>query len=178
VAHGILVKHRGAIRAYHPQEGGGEVRFWLPASPEAVAEPAPAEPAGAAAVTGGRVLVMDDEEMIREVTRQLLRLGGFDAECVRDGQAAIDAFERARRDGHPHRAVIMDLTVPGGMGGAEAVKEILKIDPKARVIVASGYSSDTVMSDFRGHGFRGRLVKPFRSEDLLRELRQVLAEPE
>jgi CheY-like chemotaxis protein len=89
-----------------------------------------------------------------------------DVAAAGDGAEAIEIFSTARESGQPFDAVIMDLTIPGGMGGKEAVSKILEIDPKARVIVSSGYSDDPVMADFRTHGFCAVLPKPYRIDEL------------
>jgi DNA-binding NarL/FixJ family response regulator len=94
---------------------------------------------------------------------------------VRDGDEAVLRFKQARDTAQPFDVVMMDLTVPGGKGGRDAMQEILKVDPAARGIVSSGYSSDPVMANFRAHGFRGMLAKPYRVADLSRTLREVLA---
>ncbi len=90
---------------------------------------------------------------------------------------AVKECALARRHGRPRDLVIMDLTGPGGMGGAAAMQEILKLDPQARGIVSSGYASDPVMAHYRAHGFRGSVPKPYRMADFTRTLRAVLAEP-
>jgi CheY-like chemotaxis protein len=122
------------------------------------------------------VLFMDDEEPIRVMTAALLERLGLEATVARDGSEAVREFALARIKGQPFDVVIMDLTVPGGMGGAAAMQEMLKIDPQVRGIVSSGYSSDPVMANFRAHGFRGSVPKPYRMADFRRTLRDVLAE--
>lgn len=108
-----------------------------------------------------KILVMDDEDMVGEIACQMLDYLGFDAVHVVDGKAAIQEFLSQKDKGAPFNAVIMDLTIPGGMGGEEAVHEILAIDPAAQVFVSSGYSTDPAMVNFRDYGFTGVIVKPF-----------------
>jgi DNA-binding NtrC family response regulator len=122
----------------------------------------------------GRILVMDDDEILREATRKMLTTLGYEAELAQEGAEAIGAYQKARESGRPFDAVIMDLTVPGGMGGKEAVKKLLEIDPNARAIVSSGYSNDPVMAEFAKYGFRGIMIKPYRMKDLSEVMRQVI----
>ena len=105
--------------------------------------------------------------------RKLERLG-LNVKVTADGDAAVREYATARTSGEPYDVVIFDLTVPGGMGGADAMREILKIDPAARGIVSSGYSGDPVMANFRAHGFRGSVPKPYRLADISRTIREVL----
>lgn len=109
----------------------------------------------------GKILVMDDEDMVGEIACQMLDYLGYEAVHVFDGQAAIQEFELHKEKGQPFSAVIMDLTIPGGMGGKEAVTEILAIDKGAQVFVSSGYSTDPAMVSFQDFGFSGVIVKPF-----------------
>jgi DNA-binding NarL/FixJ family response regulator len=91
-----------------------------------------------------------------------------------DGNEAVQEYANARTAGQPYDVVIFDLTVPGAMGGADAMREILKMDPSAKGIVSSGYSSDPVMANFRAHGFRGSVPKPYRMADIARMIREVM----
>ena len=97
-------------------------------------------------------------------------------ELARDGAEGVGIYEKATKGKRPFDAVIMDLTIPGGMGGKEGIRELKRIDPDARVLVSSGYSGDPVMSEFRKYGFVGVLQKPYRIEDLGEVLAKVIAE--
>jgi CheY-like chemotaxis protein len=108
-----------------------------------------------------KILVMDDEDMVGEIACQMLDFLGFDAVHVFDGQAAIETFQVHKNNGDPFIAVIMDLTIPGGMGGEEAVTAILAVDAAAKVFVSSGYSTDPAMVNYKDFGFTGVIVKPF-----------------
>lgn len=108
-----------------------------------------------------KILIMDDEDMVGEIACQMLSYLGYDAVHVLDGEAAIEEFQIQRDRGKPFSAVVMDLTIPGGMGGKEAVTEILAIDSAAQVFVSSGYSNDPAMVNCREYGFSGAIVKPF-----------------
>lgn len=104
---------------------------------------------------------MDDEDMVGEIACQMLEFLGFDALWVADGVDAVKEYKSKKEQGAPFTAVIMDLTIPGGMGGKEAVAEILNIDQEAKVFVSSGYSTDPIMMNFKEYGFAGGIAKPF-----------------
>jgi CheY-like chemotaxis protein len=108
-----------------------------------------------------KILVMDDEDMVGEIACQMLGYLGFETTRVADGADAIKEYKKNKDDGVPFAAVIMDLTIPGGMGGKEAVAEILSIDSKAKVFVSSGYSTDPIMVNYQEYGFSGGIAKPF-----------------
>jgi CheY-like chemotaxis protein len=124
----------------------------------------------------GRVLFMDDEEPIRQLATFLLRRFGFEVVCVANGADVVQKYGEAKKNGVPFVLVIVDLTVPGGMGGREAVAQLRAIDPAVKAIVSSGYSSDPVLANYREHGFSGVAAKPYEVADLARVLRTVLAE--
>jgi PAS domain S-box-containing protein len=168
----VVRKHSGHVTVESIMGKGTTFRVWLP--------PARAVPTNGVSAHGnvdrinGRVLFMDDEAPIRTMTKALLERLGLEATMACDGGEAVREYAVAHASGRPFHAVIMDLTVPGAMGGAEAMREILKIDPEARGIVSSGYSSDPVMANFRAHGFRGMVPKPYRITDFARTLREVI----
>ena len=114
----------------------------------------------------GRILLVDDEKIIRRAAGEALTRMGYEVQFAEDGAAGIELYQEAMQAERPFHAVIMDLTIPGGMGGKEAVGEVLRIDPEAKIIASSGYSNDPVMSDFRQYGFCGIIAKPYRIEEL------------
>jgi CheY-like chemotaxis protein len=124
--------------------------------------------------TKGKILIMDDEELIRDLAGQILMVAGYDVVPAKDGTEAIAIFENALRSGEPFAAVIMDLTIPGGMGGKETIRRLLRIDPQVKAIVSSGYSNDPVMAEFAFYGFSGVLEKPYNAEDLSKTLNAIL----
>jgi two-component system, cell cycle sensor histidine kinase and response regulator CckA len=123
-----------------------------------------------------RILIMDDEAMILEVAARMLRHIGFsDIQTTANGKDAVDAYRKAMEEGKPFTVVIMDLTVPGGMGGEEAVKSLLEINPGAKVIVSSGYASGPVLSDYRSYGFSAVVGKPYTVDELAHAMDDALA---
>jgi PAS domain S-box-containing protein len=168
----IIRKHQGHIEVESEISRGTKFRFWLPASPEA--RPAAAEVAHAHTAHTGRVLFMDDEEPIRVMAEALLRRLGLEVTSVSDGQEAVASYGEALLKGERYDLVIMDLTVPGGMGGKEAMIELHKLDPLVKGIVSSGYSSDPVMANYKAHGFSGMVAKPYRLTDLAKTIRAVV----
>jgi len=123
---------------------------------------------------GDKVLLMDDEQIIRAVGSEMLELLGYEVVCARDGTEAVELYRQAQEKGHAFDAVILDLTIPGGMGGKDAVSKILSLDPTAAVIVSSGYSNDPVVAEYRHYGFRGAVCKPYRLQELSAILHEVL----
>ena len=122
----------------------------------------------------GRILIMDDEEIIRNFACDALRHFGYEVDSAISGDEAINLYKRAGELGQPFNAVILDLTVPGGMGGKETVKELLKIDPGANVIVSSGYSNDPIMAEYNKHGFKGIVAKPYKPKELSEVVSKVI----
>jgi CheY-like chemotaxis protein len=118
--------------------------------------------------------VADDDQDLLKTARRMLEYLGYQVETVGDGNAALEAYRAARDEGSPFAAVIFDLTIPGGMGGTEAVSQLLELDPEARAIASSGYSTDPVMSDFEEYGFKGVVVKPYDVKELGRVLDAAL----
>jgi DNA-binding NtrC family response regulator len=121
-----------------------------------------------------KILIMDDEIMIGDITCQMLSFLGYEAMHVIDGKSAIQAYKQHFEQGEPFVAVIMDLTIPGGMGGREAVVEVLAIDPQAKVLVSSGYSNDPIMTNFKEYGFCGLIEKPFDMLTIQKAIEAVL----
>ena len=171
----IVKKHHGYIEVESEVGRGTRFRMWLPATRTATASPMSNAPFGrGASAMNGRVLLMDDEEAIRMMASQLLMRIGFEVETAADGAIAVEAYKRALEAGRRFDLVITDLTVPGAMGGLDCMRELVRLDPKVRAIVSSGYSSDPVMSDHRAYGFAGMIPKPYRITDFAKTIRRVL----
>lgn len=173
VAYFVVKKHGGHITVDSEPDVSTTFTIYLPA---AAAESAQAEPpdTAAAAPGHGRILVMDDEEIVRTVLEKILERFGYEAAFAMDGAEAIDMYRAAMEVGKRFDAVIMDLTVTGGMGGRDAIELLRLVDPGVKAIVSSGYSDDPVMSDFRRYGFDGVIAKPFRADELREALNRVL----
>lgn len=173
-AYAIIKKHHGHIAV--ESEPGVETTFfiYLPA----VEQQAPPQPAKdrEPLVGKGKILVMDDEEMVREVLGKILVRLGYEAEFARDGGEAIEKFVQAHGAGQRFAGVILDLTVPGGMGGKETMARLLEIDPGTRGIVSSGYADDPIMADFQKYGFSGVITKPYKISELAKILHAVTGE--
>lgn len=122
------------------------------------------------------MLLMDDEETLRNMAGEMLNRLGHDVEFAGDGLEAIELFCRARESGAPFDVVILDLTIRGGMGGKEAIQRLSEINPSIKAIVSSGYFNDPVAADFSRFGFNGVLEKPYQMEELAEVLREMLAE--
>ncbi|HTN53021.1 MAG TPA: ATP-binding protein [Anaeromyxobacter sp.] len=172
--HSIVTRHGGQIRLDSAPGRGATFVVALPAVRDA-AEPSAA---GGAIVRGrGRVVVMDDDDLVRSALGRMLRRLGYEALPARDGAELLAVCADARAEGRPVDAAIMDLTIPGGMGGKEAIGPLREREPGVRAIVSSGYSKDPVMAEYRAHGFAGVVAKPFRIEELSETLARVLTGP-
>ena len=172
IAHSVITQHGGTICVQSEPGKGTIFSIYLPAS----AKGRQAAPAMKAEVIPGhgKILVMDDEELVREVAARMLNHLGYEVECVESGEQAVSAYRQAFAGTRPYDLVIMDLTIPGGMGGREAVQKVLEIHPAARVIVSSGYANNPVMADFRQYGFQGVVSKPYVLATLSQTVQQVL----
>ena|SRR5690554_1494153 len=124
---------------------------------------------------GRRILLMDDEPLIRNTVKEFLENYGYKVSVAEEGAEAVALYKKGKEMSTPFDVVIMDLTIPGGMGGKEAVKQILAFDPQAKVIVSSGYSNDPVMSDYEKYGFCNVVTKPYRMEELSEKIKKAVA---
>jgi len=122
----------------------------------------------------GRVLIMDDDDMIRLGLTALLGELGYEAETTASGEEALECYAEALKSDRPFDAVILDLTVPGGMGGAEAIGRLRELDPRVRAVVSSGYSTDPIMANYQKYGFKAVLPKPFQPADLSKAMEAAL----
>lgn len=174
--HSILRSHNGHISVETSPGGGTAFHVYLPALPFVRPVVSLVADRHELAIGPGRILVMDDESIVCNVVAAMLEKMGFAVDCVVDGSEALDLYFREKEAGRPYDVVVMDVTIPGGMGGEEAVARLLAVDPQARVIVASGYSRDPIVANFREYGFRAAIAKPFTVQDLSNVLREVLGQ--
>jgi CheY-like chemotaxis protein len=122
----------------------------------------------------GKILVMDDQEPILKMVDRMLKRMGYDVELAKNGEQATQLFQHAFQSDHPFDLAILDLTIPGGMGGAETIAELIKIDPKVKALVSSGYSNDPIMANFKEYGFCGVVPKPYSKNELSEVLNEFL----
>lgn len=171
----IVRNHRGHIAASSEPGRGATFVVYLPAATAAESPNSPKKPKSDG-LRSGRVLVMDDDPLVREVSAEMLVALGYEVEVADEGEQALAMYQAAMQQGRRFDAVIMDLTVPGGLGGKDAMRRLLELDGQAMGIVSSGYSNDPVMAEYREYGFRGVVTKPFVMQTLAEVLADGLAE--
>lgn len=173
-AYSIIKKHEGYITVESMLNEGTTFHVFLPASAKKVeSENVITEKLFAGK---GKVLVMDDEEIIRLAAKNLLKRFGFETAFARDGIEAIELYKEALEAKKPFSFVIIDLTIPGGLGGKDTIAKLLEIDPRIKAIVSSGYSNDPIMANYKKYGFIGFLAKPYKVYDLSRVLNEIFEE--
>jgi PAS domain S-box-containing protein len=172
-SHSIITRHGGHIEVASKQGEGSAFTIWLPASvsqdlsedlKESVAD----------LCGSGRILVMDDERIIREVINHILTGAGYEVVLTAEGKETVEEYGKAMRTKKAFRAVILDLTVPDGMGGEKTLRELKKLDPDVVAIVSSGYSDDDLLANYSAHGFAAMVSKPYRSSELLLTVKHAL----
>lgn len=173
ITHSIIRKHGGDITVRSEAGKGTTFNVYLPVSAEKIL----VEKSLAALPTlppDTKILVMDDDKLVLEVVGEMLAYLGCEAVFAASGGEAIELFRQARERGRPFDLVILDMTIPGGMGGQEAAAIILKEAPATRLVVASGYSTDPVLANYQHYGFAAAIAKPFRIEELSVIIKDVL----
>ncbi|MGO9613668.1 MAG: ATP-binding protein [Dissulfurispiraceae bacterium] len=172
-AYSIIRNHGGVIDVASEAAKGSTFTIYLPASDNTKAKES--QVSGSAAVRKGKILVMDDEEMVIEVARKLIETLGHEVEVAKDGEDAIEKYKQAKQAGRAFDIVILDLTVRGGLGGEDAVRKLHEIDPGVKAVVSSGYADAPVVSDYRSYGFAAFLNKPYTIDALNHTLNILLA---
>jgi two-component system cell cycle sensor histidine kinase/response regulator CckA len=171
-AYSIVKHHKGHIGVESRLGEGSVFQVYLPADEQEMIEPPIDE---RTLIAGrGKILVMDDEEMVRELLDNMLGHLGYKAIFARHGFEALDLFSKAQDSGEGFDAAILDLTIPGGMGGKAAMEKLLKIDPQVKVIASSGYSEDPIMAEFAKYGFSGVIAKPYKISELSKVLHEII----
>lgn len=176
ICRSIIRKHGGDVTVESRMGVGTSMHLYLPAADPQAQEITPSEkPLKRSRIFGeGKILVMDDEQMIRELAGEILWHLGYEVEFARDGDEALALYQKALNTAKPFDAVILDLTVRGGMGGKEAIQQMIGIDPDVKGIVSSGYSDDPGMTNYKKYGFSGVVAKPYTLEELGEKLNRVL----
>ena len=172
IAYSVVRKHDGVIRVESHLGAGTTFTIYLPVSPQAAPPAAPPPPPTPPRTE--RILFMDDDPDIRDLAGAILSMMGYEPTLTTEGGETLSAYQSARASGQPYAAVILDLTIPGGMGGRETMRRLREIDPNVRAIVSSGYSNDAVIADFHAHGFVAMVAKPYRMEDLAKALNEAV----
>jgi PAS domain S-box-containing protein len=172
-AYNIVRRHSGLLTADASPGQGACFSVWLPATlrPVTRSEPKPISPLGQ---LRGRLLIMDDDRAVQAVAVQLARRVGLEVAAAAHGEAALDLYRQALAENHPFAAVLLDLTIVGGLGGLDTLRRLRQLDPGVVAIVSSGYSNDPVLANFEAEGFRGILEKPYSADQFVAVLREVL----
>jgi CheY-like chemotaxis protein len=172
-AYSIVVQHGGTLEL-HPRRGGGTTaRMYLPLVEESPpSKPVETRPARG---EGARILLMDDEQIVRETAVSMLKALGYEPAEAADGEQAIGMYVEAAEAGRPFAAIVLDLTVSGGLGGVETLDRLLEIEPGVKAVASSGYSLETVDERTQPHGFSAFLPKPYSLDELGRVLGDLLA---
>ncbi|MCL6584402.1 MAG: PAS domain S-box protein [bacterium] len=175
IAYSIIKKHCGYIGVESELGVGSVFHIYLPATRQEIST----APSGGVSEEKfccgwGKILLMDDQEMIRNMARQMLTRLGYRVEFASHGEEAIRLFRQAKESKDPFCAVILDLTIPGGMGGKETIQKLREIDPEVRAIASSGYSNDPIMTEYQKYGFKGIVSKPYEIKELSEVLQRVI----
>ena len=173
ISFSIIKKHKGHIAAHSTVGRGTVFEIWLPAT-EKTAKESPSQPTTELETGQGHILVMDDEKMLRDLSLEMLIGLGYTADTAWDGRQMLEMYKQAKESGQPYDLVIVDLTIQGGMGGQEAIGELLRMDAGAKAMVASGYCNDPIMANHQEYGFCGVIVKPYTMNQLGEALKGIL----
>jgi PAS domain S-box-containing protein len=174
ISHSIVRKHQGYLFAESEPGMGTSLHIYLPASnptrnfmaarPRSVSKEGPL-----------RILVMDDEEVVREITGKMLSHAGYEVGLARTGSEAVRMFTQCMEEGNPFHVLLLDLTVRGGMGGKEVARRLLEMEPNLKALVSSGFSDDPVMTDCSAYGFSDAITKPYSMNELLDKIENTVS---
>ena len=172
--HSIIKRHQGHIAVDSAFGHGTIFEIYLPAAEDTTIEQGITMHKEIVRNGKGRILIMDDEELIRDAIGALLEHLGYNYSVAEDGLVAIALYDQALQEGRRYNVVILDLTVPGGMGGQETLAQLLAIDPAVKAIVSSGYFHDPIVANYRDYGFSGVVAKPYTIEDMSETLHRLI----
>ena len=171
-SYSIIKKHGGYITVESEVGVGTTFYIYLPASMKEI--PIGEDKKEEICFGHGYILLMDDRESIRDMVGEMLSYFGYEVEATGEGSEAIDLYKKAKKAGQSFDAVILDLTIPGGMGGEEVIQKLLEIDPQVKAIASSGYSNDPIMSEYKQYGFSKVVTKPYDVRKLSEILHKVI----
>lgn len=174
ISHSIIVKHRGVITVHSRLGEGTRFVIFLPAILGSDKDGGGENGGERSMVKSARILLMDDEQGVLDIVEAQLKSLGHKVIQVTEGSQAVEIYEKLQTEGTPVDMVIVDLTVPAGMGGRETAGQLLELDPEAKIVVASGYSNDPIMANYEGYGFKGAVSKPFGLAELSHVIHQIL----
>ena len=176
-AHSIITQHGGTVTLLSTLGIGTRFTLYFPALVDGLPAKEPVSPTLKSTISTkneGRVLVLDDEEMILALIKQTLTRYGYDVVVTSDGVDTLASYDQARREGHPFDVVVLDLTIPGGTGGREVIEKLRTHDSEVIAIVSSGYYNDPVLANYREYGFSGMVPKPYKVQELLQVIQQAM----
>ncbi len=170
----IIKKHNGFIEASSTEGAGTNFIIYLPKAKKNNNDLIEINKDDIILKGQGNILYMDDDEIILEMAEKTLKFLGYNVDLAKNGYSAIEKYEKAKNENNPYDCVILDLTIPGSLGGKETIKHLLTLDPKIKAIVTSGYSNDRVLSNFKNYGFKGVVIKPFTIKKFSEILNSIL----
>jgi len=172
ISHLVVKDHGGHIAVESAIGIGTTISIYLPACVSQ--DPAKNDPREKLIMGAGKILIVDDEEIVRDLAREMLSRIGYEVKAAKSSDESIELYKDAKERGCPFDVVIIDLTVPGKMGSRTAIGKLIAIDPTVKVIVSTGYSSDPIVSDFRDYGFCSAIAKPYKIKELSQKLHEVI----
>ena len=176
ISYSIIKNHDGLIQVHSETDTGTTFTIYLPAVSQELNVQATVTEENTAALIRGRVLIMDDEQLVREMSTEILDYLGCESVTAKDGHETIKTYLQAKENNTPFDLLIMDLTIPGSMGGVETFEKLRALDPEVKALVSSGYANDPVMANYQEYGFCGVVPKPFSVEDLNNALSKILTQ--
>ncbi len=174
ISYSIINNHGGLITVDSEPGQGATFTIFLPATK--TPDPIEKKCVEQTIAQKGRILLLDDEDIVLDVLQEMLTFLGCETDEAKDGEQAIALYQKALKKGRPYSGVIMDLTIPGGLGGRETLSKLKQIDPEVKAIVSSGYANDPIMTKFKEHGFCGVVPKPYKVEDLSQALTAIFTD--